>query len=201
MKRIITPVLFFVLVLVSFSAKAGKHTITVGDFAFSPSTLSLPLGDTVIYQWVTGSHTTTSTNIPSGATTWDSPLNSSATTFMYVPAVTGTYNYKCTPHESMGMVGTFDVTNPTNVPAVPPTVNQLIISPNPASSVITVNSGLKDASVQLYDAVGRFIKQLNVSGSGAGQMTVNVADVATGVYILKIVSGAQVQSVRFTVAR
>jgi hypothetical protein len=60
MKKIIIPVLLLSCMLISFYANATKHIITAGDFTFSPANgLSFPLGDTVLFQWVTGTHTTT----------------------------------------------------------------------------------------------------------------------------------------------
>ena len=99
-----------------FIAKANLFattwTINVGAggaLTFSPATLTVTLGDTVTWLWSSGSHTTTSTTIPSGAVPWDHAINSGSTSYTYVPAATGDYAYKCTPHESMGMVGSFTV--------------------------------------------------------------------------------------------
>src|SRR6185503_20812570 len=50
--------------------------------------------------------------IPAGAAAWNSNINSSTKTFVYVPAVTGTYNYHCTIH-STTMLGNFTVNCPT----------------------------------------------------------------------------------------
>jgi uncharacterized protein (TIGR02145 family) len=92
---------------------AIKWTINVQNFTFSPTSLpSVQLGDTIRWVWISGIHTTTSTTIPAGAAPWDQPITISAQTYEYIPAVTGTYNYKCTPHEAMGMVGSFVVAPP-----------------------------------------------------------------------------------------
>jgi plastocyanin len=98
--------------LTHFSTKATIDTVLVGpnnSNSFSPSNFTMNLGDTVLWIWSSGSHTTTSTsNIPAGATSWDSPMTFNSTSFMYVPAVVGTYNYLCTPHSAV-MRGTFRV--------------------------------------------------------------------------------------------
>jgi plastocyanin len=97
--------------LVSFQGFSVKHTILVGNYFFNPSTLNgVDAGDTIRWEWQTGNHTTTSTSIPAGASSWDHPLNSSNQVYEYVPVVGGTYNFKCTPHAGMGMVGSFVVT-------------------------------------------------------------------------------------------
>ncbi|HMQ70468.1 MAG TPA: T9SS type A sorting domain-containing protein [Ignavibacteria bacterium] len=98
-------ILFSVFLLNSVSM-ATTHVVTVSSFQFTPNTLSVTVGDTVKWQWVDGSHTTTSVTIPNGATPWNSPMTSSNQTFSYAVTVAGTYNYQCTPHSSI-MMGNF----------------------------------------------------------------------------------------------
>lgn len=120
-----TILLMAVTFLLSGKLFATTQVIMVGGgssgMSFVPATVSINLGDTVKFQLQNGSHTTTSTTIPSGATAWDQPINSSTPTYIYVPAAAGTYNYKCTPHQSMGMIGTFTVVcTPPTASAVTP---------------------------------------------------------------------------------
>ena len=63
------------------------------------------VGDTVRWVWVSGSHTTTcdpanepGTTLPSGAPTWDRQIRSSQPTDDYKVTVAGVYNYYCIPH-------------------------------------------------------------------------------------------------------
>ncbi|MBA3649172.1 MAG: T9SS type A sorting domain-containing protein [Chitinophagales bacterium] len=100
-----TVVLLFLFALAS---KATIQIVTVQNFSFSPSSFTVNLGDTVKWVWVDGGHTTTSTSIPAGATSWDSQINSGNTTFKYVPSVVGTYNYHCAIHPTT-MIGSFSV--------------------------------------------------------------------------------------------
>ena len=86
---------------------ATIHQVQVGNYSFNPSSMNVIIGDTVKWIWVSGTHTTTSTTIPPGATSWDSPITSSNPSYEYVVTVEGTYNYKCSIHASMGMVGSF----------------------------------------------------------------------------------------------
>jgi len=114
------------LIMIAAAANATKHTITAQDFSFTPSSVSANLGDTIVWTWISGSHTTTSTTIPGGATSWDHPLNSQDgnTSFMYVPSVTGTYNYQCNFHAVLfGMIGSFTVSS-----CSPPTTQQAAIT-------------------------------------------------------------------------
>ena len=89
---------------------AVVHTVQVGNFYFNPASINnVNPGDTIRWVWVAGSHTTTSSTIPAGAASWDELITSSNTTYEYIPVNEGPYNYVCTPHIGMGMVGNFTV--------------------------------------------------------------------------------------------
>src|SRR6201989_696461 len=107
MKKLCTAVVICLL----FVMKAYSFTqiVTVQNHVFTPSSFTINLGDTVKWTWINGSHTTTSLTIPAGAAAWNHNMNSTSTSFIYVPTKTGVYNYKCTPHQSIGMVGNFTV--------------------------------------------------------------------------------------------
>jgi plastocyanin len=87
-----------------------NHLVSVQNYSFSPSTVNASVGDTVTWQWVSGSHTTTcngtfpGTSLPPGATAWSQNINASSTTFSYVIAVDGEYDYVCMNH-APGMAG------------------------------------------------------------------------------------------------
>lgn len=121
MKSFTTIITLFAVLVFSKPADAVLYTVQTGNFFFNPSTLNnVHPGDTIRWVWVAGSHTTTSSTIPSGAAGWDEPITSSSTTYDYIPVVTGTYNYVCTPHAGMGQIGNFTVValpNPLTVTA------------------------------------------------------------------------------------
>ena len=96
------------LIVNIFAAHAAIDTVKVRNFSFAPNNLTISLGDSILWEWESGFHTTTSLGIPVGASSWDNPMTSSNTTFLYVPTVVGTYNYKCTPHFP-NMVASFTV--------------------------------------------------------------------------------------------
>ena len=97
-----------ICMLFTLSGYSFTQIVSVKN-SFSPSNFTINLGDTVQWVWSAGTHTTTSLTVPTGATEWDKPINSSATSFTYVPKKTGAYNYKCTFHFAMGMQGNFTV--------------------------------------------------------------------------------------------
>jgi plastocyanin len=98
--------------LFALSGYSFTQIVTVKNYAFAPSGFTINIGDTVKFVWASGTHTTTSVTIPSGAATWDHAISSASTSFIYVPSKTGTYNYKCVFHAALGMVASFTVVCP-----------------------------------------------------------------------------------------
>lgn len=149
-KSVLFSAMFLIVCSLSLPAFATVHVITVGGssgMSFVPSSLTVTLGDTIKWQWDNGSHTTTSTNIPAGAAFWDEAINSSSLSFIYVPAVPGDYDYKCTPHASMGMVGSFTVTCASlGQPSITPSGN-ISFCAGTSTGLLTVTP-LAGASIQ-----------------------------------------------------
>jgi plastocyanin len=180
-----------VLILMSLTSSALVHTISVQDYIFVPSQLTnVKVGDTLRWMWVNGTHTTTSTSIPAGATAWDHPITSASTSFDYIPSVPGTYNYECTIHVSMGMIASFTVVSSTgtqntwNEPSV-------IVYPNPFFNQVTF-SYYSDHSVlrnlKIFDSSGRLWKDLYFPAVQSGlTRTINLTDIRAGVYFFEFI--------------
>ena len=167
---------------------ATTHTITAGaggGTSFAPSSgVTVSIGDTVKWVWVTGTHTTTSVTVPAGAATWSSNLNSGSTSFIYVPTVVGTYDYQCNFHASMGMTGTFSVINTTGVTPVAATPQLFNVFPNPASGSVKLQFIQRDqpVSVIVTDMSGKTLisKEYTTSSS----VTVDVKNIPAGIYVV-----------------
>lgn len=104
-------VIFLGLLFLPATSFCTNHMVNVANYSFSPADLNVTVGDTITWRWVSGVHTTTcdgthsGTSLPPGATPWDAPINNTDTTFSYVVAVEGNYDYICTFHYPT-MVGT-----------------------------------------------------------------------------------------------
>ena len=107
MKRIILLVVALALCSAS-AASAARIRIRVQNFTFQPATINAHLGDVIIWRFVNGMHTTTSTSVPAGALPWNAPIDSTHTEFRYRVRVAGTYQYRCNFHFAQGMVGTIN---------------------------------------------------------------------------------------------
>ncbi|HTC95120.1 MAG TPA: plastocyanin/azurin family copper-binding protein [Terriglobales bacterium] len=96
------------------------------DVASGTTTTTIPVNTTVVWNWMSSNHSTTSGSCPGGVCTadgkWDSQVNNVPNTFMQVFNQVGTYPYFCSVHGS-NMQGTVIVT--------PPSDYSLIISNSP----------------------------------------------------------------------
>lgn len=183
----------------AFKVHAAKHIITVRNYEFSPSNVTIALGDTIEFSWVNGDHTTTSTTIPAGAVAWDEEMTSTHTTFIYVPAVAGTYNYQCTPHVSMNHVGRFTVTGGSSVQEYAASGKNIKLYPNPASSKATlIFDQPHRAAVSVVDMTGRVM----ASGvNNAQEMNLDIAHLANGTYFVRITQNGQLAVKTLSVLR
>jgi len=154
------------LILFQVPAYAAKHLVHVGNYYFNPTALSVNVGDTMRWVWDNGSHTTTSSSIPAGATAWDHPINSSNTFYEYHITVAGTYNYVCTPHAGMGMVASFTAISFIPSLNVSPSTQTVTSGSGSTTFTVTSNTNWSAASNSAWCAV---------TPSGTGNGMINAA--------------------------
>lgn len=195
MKKIIALLLLiFAINTISF---ATVRTVTVTNFTFTPSVVNAVVGDTILWTWVLGTHTTTSTNVPLGAASWDAPISSLSTSFSYKITTPGSYSYDCTFHGVLfGMVGSINAVTAT-VTQTGTTVNSFELKqnyPNPFNPATTINFNIpkpENVKVNVYNILGKEIATLVEEKLNAGSYTVKFdgAKYSSGVYIYKINAG------------
>ena len=140
------------------------------------------VGDTIKWVWAAGTHTTTSTSVPTGANTWNSPMNSSSTTFEYVLTTPGSYNYWCAIHTTM-MEGSFTV-SPNGVPVITDS-NSVFLFPNPANGILTVKLSyyVPDNEVIITDIEGKEIERTRMKGT---DNRIDLSGWQKGVYLYSV---------------
>ena len=180
---------FIFLLSLCFTANATTHTITIGNTGFSPFTTNADVGDTILWTWQAGTHTTTSGSVPTGAATWNAPLSSSSSSFMYVITLPGTYNYFCSVH--VNMTGIINVAGSGIQPLSP--LQDITAYPQPCTSQLTVDFsnaelGAGTLSVQLANAEGQVLYNRNVE-AGAKNLFIDVANLPTGIYYCAVTAG------------
>jgi plastocyanin len=187
-----------------------KHIIQFGGsfgFAYSPSTLSVSVGDIVEWQGDFITHPLSSTTIPAGAPSWH---NGTGTVFDYVVGVAGTYNYQCDVHGSGGMVGSFvaaatGVDNEQNS-GQPASFRLGQNFPNPFNPSTTIRFELPRASwvtLKVYNALGEEVAALVDGVKPAGQHEVKFEGSAlpSGVYFYRLQAGTFVATKRLVVLK
>jgi photosystem II stability/assembly factor-like uncharacterized protein len=88
-----------------------------------------------------------------------------------------------------------------NVNSIKENPSSIILYPNPASGILNVEvSGLQQASVEIYDAVGNHISSINKNISSE-RFSLNISNLSNGIYFLNIKTGVGFISKRFTVLR
>jgi plastocyanin len=191
--------LFAIVALSSFSVNATIHEIRVwnGYFKFLPNSLTIQLGDTI--QWLpfdspTMTHTITSTNIPTGATTFDQIWKLPADTFFqYIPQHIGTYDYVCTPHEiSYNMIGSFTVQGTTSLEEKATTSKPVTLYPNPVANRLHVLNATKGQQFDIFNLNGKKVLESNLQ-------TINVSNLSNGVYFLRQ-NGKEAKLLKFIVS-
>ena len=189
MTKIYKKILLFLVLTLPCHSFATVITVAVQSSSFAPSSLNAIVGDTIIWTWGGGSHTTTSTNVPSGAAMWDSPITSSNPAFAYQVTVVGTYDYVCTPH---GFTGQLIVTGPSGISTPSAAINFNIYSVR--ESIFNINYSLHHSSeikISVYDITGKKVAVLlsDIQPAGEYLHTYNLADFQQGIYIFELLAG------------
>jgi plastocyanin len=201
MKNYLIPVLLFCSFL-NLNAQI-KHTVIVRDFEFVPQHLNITLGDTVMWQWQSGVHTTTS-NATSGPDSWNEFITSASPTFSFVISNEGVHGYYCIPHEAMGMTGTITVTGPNSAEDETNFLGQYQLGqnyPNPfnPSTSITFRTGESGhVTLAVYNSLGNELITLvdEYKNAGTYSYSFNAENLASGVYYYKLFAGNFIKTMK-----
>lgn len=197
MKGMVLFVLLFFAAGTSFST---THTITNSGLTFSPSSITINSGDTVVFA-LESSHTAREVD----QSTWDAGGTTSnggfdlgfggGTTVLTTP---GVHYYVCVPHASLGMKGTITVNSVTETQTVtkisPDDFDLMQNYPNPfnPSTVISFNLPSKSfVTLKIFDAQGREVSKIVSEELPAGQYERrwNAAGLPSGIYFYRLEAG------------
>jgi plastocyanin len=187
----------YIILLAAMSAvyvsRAATTMVNVSDNIFTPNNFTVTVGDTILWMWVNGTHTTSSTTIPVGAPAWNEVIDQSNTSYMYIVTTAGSYNYQCNYHVSMGMVGQFTAEQASglneNIAGV-----SLGIFANPVTKQLNVDLKSKrtgELTIYMNDITGRQVKMLSSGNQIAGEhhLHFDLAEFPKGIYLLKFIIG------------
>jgi plastocyanin len=93
------------------------HIVEVQDFQFAPSSITINLGDTLLFQWTGAIPHTVTSDLATGPNAFNSGLLGQGSAWQLIPNTTGSFPYYCIPHGApggIGMSGTIEVTSSCN---------------------------------------------------------------------------------------
>ena len=205
--RILSASLVVLSIVCSQHVSAKVWTVDVADFSFSPSNLTVMAGDTIKWQWISGTHTTTSGTGCSANGLWNATISSSNQSFQRQFGSPGSFPYFCQPHCFSGMTGTITVEMVTGVldtrdgAALPEgyALGQNFPNPFNASTVITYTvMTTTDVSLEVFDILGRRVLTLvndrlppGIYESTWEGRDAAGRDVASGVYFYRLITKGQ----------
>jgi plastocyanin len=100
------PLALSLVLAAAAPASAAEVEVGVVDFDFQPATRAIAVGDTVIWRFNSGGHTTTASR--GQAERWDSGTRASGQEFRRTLSRPGRFQYVCIPHAGF-MRGTIQV--------------------------------------------------------------------------------------------
>ena len=160
------------------------YVVTATDFAFSPDTLNLTIGDTVVINSV-GYHSMTQVD----SLDWENNVATSnggfwvgfmspTNTDTFVVNTLGTFYYNCNPHATMGMKGIINVSSLTGVQQLENTNSFAIV--NKSNGVLALSYKAAD-EFALYDITGKLVYQTALSNTE--NTTSVVVNAPKGIYV------------------
>jgi plastocyanin len=179
---------------ISFST---THTITTSGFAFSPSSITITLGDTVnfvlasIHNAREVSQATWNGNGTTSNGGFDLPFGGGKV----VLTQAGIHYYVCVPHASGGMKGTITVNPATGIEpdngTIPANFSLMQNYPNPFNPETVISFSLPNrsyTSLKIFDVLGNEVAVLLVGDLSAGKYSYkwNAASFTSGVYFYRL---------------
>lgn len=197
---IVRTLLFTFIVAISSFTLIGQttHNVAVTNYAFTPSALTINVGDKVVWTNNGGSHNVNGTQT-TFATNPESFGNDVSTswTYEYTFNTPGTYNYQCDPHAGMGMVGTVTVSGTTGKDEM--AKGSFRLYPNPASEYVELlfsGNEVTSAVMNIYSVNGTLVEQ-KVLPQRIQSYRYNLDGLKNGLYFMKITAGDKTNVVKF----
>lgn len=189
MKR--SLLLLFIASAISLSIQAKTWTVTNNGFAFSPASLTIQQGDTVVFT-LQSSHdareVTQATYNANGSTALSGGFQTAFGGGTVLPAklATGTHYYVCSNHASMGMKGTIVVQAAANVSEID-ILPMLDLYPNPSKGKFSISTPVVPQSgsikVLVYDLLGHLVVNTSLNDKVT---SFDLEDQKKGIYLVKI---------------
>jgi plastocyanin len=174
------------VILTAANAKVLTVTCQNSPSHFLPVTLNAVVGDSIHWVWVAGTHIVgpinASTDIPTGAASFDAPIDPSNHSYYYVVKTPGNYHYVChpaTPHGEDAYIVVAPLA--TGIQPYNPTSNLSVAYPNPFSDKLTIETPNAD-QILIFNALGEKVRTLPLK-SGQTKIEADLANLPKGLFI------------------
>jgi len=190
--------LLAIAICLTTASFATIRKVLVADNVFTPSYFRIHPGDTILWVWSNGAHTTTSGNIPAGAASWNSNIDATTSSYMYVPTVTGVYHYQCSFSVSAGMTGSFTVTRATGIASESKTP-LFTAYPNPVGTTlhIQLRNATRPVAISFTDMGGNDLIEQDLDPTPSTDL--DLTNIPNGTYYLHAEQNDKTTSEQITV--
>ena len=190
--RFIIPVLFF---SISYNFAQTLHDVSIVGLSFSPSDLTISVGDTVRWTNDGGLH-----NVVADDGSFSNGNPSTALwVFVHVFDAEGDFRYYCSQHGGpggVGMAGIIHVESATDVNDNVAKMDFVLKQnyPNPFNPSTTIQYSIPQneyITLKVYNVTGAFVKELVSEYQPGGNYIVefNATDLASGMYFYQLTAG------------
>lgn len=199
---LIKPAIIFTLGLfLTMTVTAqSNHAVEVSSNKFDPKELTIQVGDTVTWTNIGGNHNVngTQSTFPDNLVSFGNEVDSDWT-FSFVFNTAGTYDYQCDPHAGFGMVGKVIVQGETASLDRVGKEFDILLYPNPAQNHLNIvlNTSYNYVDVKIYNVIGKKVMDFTNIEPLDSEISIQVASLKAGMYILNIQFGDQTSALRF----
>ena len=202
MKHITSIMLVILFAFASSNSLAQVlHIVEVTDFDFIPMNVNVAVGDTIEWQWIEGDHTTTSDST-TGQNVWDAVIDQFNPTFRFVITASGVHNYHCTPHITLGMVGTITASQVNSVSYLDNPLDDFVLNqnyPNPFNPSTTIQFSIPEegfVSLNVFNSLGEKVSTLVLENLNAGTYKYDwdAKNFTSGIYFYTIQAGEFIET-------
>lgn len=160
---------------------AANINVDITSNAFTPSTITTAMvGDVIVFNLISGTHTVVGLSIPSGAAAINSGPMTIGTPYNYTITVAGNYGYKCGLHSTM--LGGFQASIPTGV--IEPVTNFLTVAyPNPLKDKLMVKyMGIE--SLDVFNVIGEKVQAIVLDATD-NKIEIDFSNLPSGMYFYR----------------
>jgi plastocyanin len=192
----LNPFLLIMMVFIISSTKSfsqNLHVVELSNFMFSPSTITITVGDTIQWTNVSGNHNVVADDgsFTSGAPAfapWD---------FIHIFNTEGTFPYYCEPHGGpggTGMSGVITVETPVSVLEQEIALDDFKLNqnhPNPFNPSTNIQFSVPQTSyvtLEVFNALGESVDVLVFEELNAGTYNYdwNASNLTSGIYFYRL---------------